>query len=370
MTWWTRPAKALDPEAGRAAAARQGTLTKPPGSLGRLEELAIALAAMYGEVCPRVDPVRILVFAGDHGIAAAGVSAYPQSVTAQMVANMAAGGAAISVLAAALGADLELVVLGTLGVIGGDIGDEIGGGPLRPSVHLIGVGRSTEDFSQRPAMSSAALEACLAAGRDAVDRAAAGGCRLVIGGEMGIGNSTAAAALACALLDRPAAELVGPGTGLDAAGIARKADLVQRSLALHRDALGTAGGVDPIASLRHLGGFEIVALAGAYVRAAQVGIPVLVDGFIATSAALAAASILPGARDFMLFGHRSREPGHRLLLAALAAEPLLDLGLRLGEGSGAAAALPLLRLAVSLHGGMASFAEAGVDGAGVDGALP
>jgi len=366
MTWWLRPAKALDPEVRRAAALRQGTLTKPPGSLGRLEELAIALAAMYGEVCPEVDPVRILVFAGDHGIAAAGVSAYPQSVTAQMVANMAHGGAAISVLAEALGAGLELVVLGTLA--------EIPCAPLPPRVHLIGVGRATEDFSRRPAMSGTALDACLAAGRDAVERAAADGCRLIIGGEMGIGNSTAAAALACALLDRPAAELVGPGTGLDAAGVARKADLVERACALHRAAVAApfAGpaGVDALAALRHLGGFEIAALSGAYLRAAQLGIPVLVDGFIATSAALAAVRILPGARDFMLFGHRSREPGHRLLLEALAAEPLLDLGLRLGEGSGAAAALPLLRLASSLHRGMASFAEAGVDGAGAGEAEP
>ena len=252
-------------------------------------------------------------------------------------------------LAEALDATLELVVLGTLG--------EIPVRPLPPMVRLIGVGGSTRDLSQAPAMSADELDACLGAGGDAVERAVAAGCRLVIGGEMGIGNSTAAAALSCAMLDRTAAELAGPGTGLDAAGVARKAAVIQRALELHRAEIG-----DPIETLRRLGGFEIAALSGAYLRAAQLGVPVLVDGFIATSAALAAAFIRPEARDWMLFGHRSREPGHALLLEALDAEPLLDLGLRLGEGSGAAVALPMLRLACSLHSGMASFAEAGVDG--------
>jgi len=348
--WWSDPPRALDAKAGRAAAERQSRLTKPPGSLGRLEEVAVALAAMYGEACPNVDPVRILVFAGDHGVAAAGVSAYPQSVTAQMVVNMARGGAAISVLAGALDASLELVVLGTLGEVPRD--------SLPPEARVIGVGPGTRDFSRAAAMTPADLDACLGAGRESLERAAAAGCRLIIGGEMGIGNSTAAAALGCALLGRPAAELSGPGTGLGPSGVAHKAAVIERALRLH---LGAIDG--PIEALRRLGGFEIAALAGAYVRAAQFGIPILVDGFIATGAALAAVRILPGTRDWMLFGHRSREPGHARLLEALEAEPLLDLGLGLGEGSGAAVALPLLRLACSLHRKMASFAEAGVDGA-------
>jgi nicotinate-nucleotide--dimethylbenzimidazole phosphoribosyltransferase len=350
MSWWADPVRPLDSVARRAAAERQAVLTKPPGSLGQLEEVAVALAAMCGRACPGVDPVRILIFAGDHGVAAAGVSAYPQSVTAQMVANMASGGAAVSVLADELDASLELVVLGTVGELSGD--------SLPPTVRLVGLAPSTKDLSQEPAMSAAVRDACLAAGRDAVERAAVDGCRLIIGGEMGIGNSTSATAIACAILDRPAADLTGPGTGLDAAGVARKAAVIEQALRLHRDAVGNT-----LESIRRLGGFEIAALTGAYLRAAQIGIPLLVDGFIATSAALAASRIQPGARHWMLFGHRSTEPGHRVILEALNAEPLIDLGLRLGEGSGAAAALPLLRLACALHVRMASFAEAGVDGA-------
>jgi len=351
VSWLSNPARSLDEDARHAAARRQAGLTKPPGSLGRIEEVAIALAAMQGEVCPTVDPVRILIFAGDHGIVGAGVSAYPQSVTAQMVTNIATGGAAISVLAEALATDLELIVLGTVGEIACD--------PVPSSVRVVGVAPSTKDFSCEPAMSSAELDTCLAVGRAAVERAVDDrGCRLVIGGEIGIGNSTAAAALACALLGRPANDLAGPGTGLDAAGIARKAALIERALQLHRIVPDT-----PLEALRRVGGFEIAALTGAYLSAAQLGIPVLVDGFIATSAALAATRILPGARDWMLFGHKSCEPGHAILLTALDAEPLLDLGPRLGEGSGAASALPLLRLACTLHQRMASFVEAGVDGA-------
>ena len=351
VSWLSKPAWSLNEDARHASAKRQAGLTKPPGSLGRIEEVAVALAAMQGEVCPTVDPVQILVFASDHGIADTGVSAYPQSVTAQMVTNMATGGAAISVLAEALATNLELIVLGTVGEITCD--------PVPPLVRVVGVAPSTKDFSREPAMSSTELDACLTAGRAAVERAVDGrGCRLVIGGEMGIGNSTAAAALACALLGRPAPDLAGPGTGLDAAGIARKAALIERALHLHRIAPD-----NPLEALRRVGGFEIAALTGAYLGAAQLGIPVLVDGFIATSAALAATRILPGARNWMLFGHRSCEPGHAIMLTALDAEPLLDLRLRLGEGSGAASALPLLRLACTLHQRMASFAEAGVDGA-------
>jgi nicotinate-nucleotide--dimethylbenzimidazole phosphoribosyltransferase len=329
------------------AQARQAILTKPPGSLGRLEELAIRLAAMQKRARPRVDHPWITVFAGDHGVVAEGVAAYPQAVTQQMLANFANGGAAISVLAREVGAHLEVVDAGTLapapvpGVIWGKAGD------------------GTANLARGPAMTPAQLEYALDLGRQAVGRALAGGGDLFIGGEMGIGNSTVAAALACALLGMSGSELAGPGAGLDGAGVARKAFVIDGALALHGF---PAPNVAAHETLGLLGGFEIAALVGAYIACAQSGMPALVDGFIATSGALAACRMNPGVRDWLLFSHASAEPGHVRLLAALEARPLLDLGLRLGEGSGGAVALPLLRLACALHGGMATFAEAGVDG--------
>lgn len=350
MNWWETPASGIDLEAESRAMAHQRNLTKPPGSLARLEELAVRLAALQGETCPRVDPARILVFAGDHGVAASGVSAYPQAVTAQMVANMARGGAAVSVLARELDVELQVLVLGL--AAGADQ-------RLPEGVRLVGPGGATADLSRAPAMTEPELRQCLAAGRDAVERAHGDGCRLLIGGEMGIGNTTAAAALACALLRRAASDLAGPGTGLDEEGIARKVAIIGLALARHGDAIA-----EPLEALRRLGGFEIAALTGLYLRAAQLGVPVLVDGFIATSAALVACRLSPSVRDWLLFAHRSNEQGHGPMLESLGARPLLDLGLRLGEASGAAAALPLLRLACALHSGMASFAEAGVSNRG------
>lgn len=350
--WTCAPASAPDDTAARAARDHQARLTKPPGALGRLETLAIRLAAWQGTPMPELARVHICVFAADHGVAARGVSAFPQAVTGQMVRNFSAGGAAICVLARALAATLEVVDLGTV----------TDPGPL-PGVINARIAPGTADFCTGPAMDAAQLDTALGAGRTAVQRALAAGARLFIGGEMGIGNTAAAAALACALLGAPPVELCGPGTGLDVAGVQRKAATVQAALHRHRDEL-----TDPAQALRRLGGFEIAALTGACIAAAQAGLPVLVDGFIATTAALAAVRINPGVADWLIFAHRSAEPGHARVLAALDADPLLDLGMYLGEGSGAAVAVPLLRLACALHAGMATFAQAGV--AGAPGAAP
>lgn len=341
--WWLAACQPVDHVARQKAGQRQARLTKPSGSLGRLESLAVELAGLQGRECPHLEQPWIAVFAGDHGVVAEGVSAYPQAVTRQMLHNFVAGGAAISVLAHQLQARLEVIDLGTVG------GEPLGG------VHSYALGPGTANFTQGPAMSVAQCVAALDAGRASVERARQVRAGLYIGGEMGIGNTTAAAVLGCALLDLPALALTGPGTGLDAAGLSHKQRVIDSALLLHQHA-----GSEPFEVLRRLGGFEIAALAGAFVACAQHGLPVLVDGFITTVAALCAVRLNPACRPWLLFGHRSAEPGHALVLQALKAEPLLDLGLRLGEGSGAALAVPLLRLACSLHGGMATFEEAQV----------
>ncbi|MBC3383567.1 nicotinate-nucleotide--dimethylbenzimidazole phosphoribosyltransferase [Pseudomonas sp. SWRI179] len=342
--WWLDPCKPVDSQAVELATTRQQQLTKPAGSLGRLESVAVQLAGLQGQVKPSLDQLWIAIFAGDHGVVAEGVSAYPQEVTGQMLLNFVSGGAAISVLARQLGASLEVVDLGTV-TPSLDL----------PGVRHLNVGPGTANFAQGPAMTVSQGEQALHAGRDSVARAVAAGTQLFIGGEMGIGNTTAASALACALLECPVAHLVGPGTGLDAAGVSRKAQVIERALALH-----AAQGHDPLQTLFNLGGFEIAALVGAYLACAQQGVAVLVDGFICSVAALVAVRINSACRPWLLFGHRGAEPGHRHVLETLGAEPLLDLGLRLGEGSGAALAVPLLRLACDLHGQMATFAEAAV----------
>ncbi|WP_434458036.1 nicotinate-nucleotide--dimethylbenzimidazole phosphoribosyltransferase [Stutzerimonas urumqiensis] len=343
-TFWRAPCAVPDEPARRAAAERQDQLTKPRGSLGRLEHLAVDFAGWQGRVRPELDRVAIGLFAADHGVAREGVSAYPQAVTGQMLANFARGGAAINVLAKTLGASLELIDLGTAEPMPGLVG-----------VRQLKLGRGTANIVEGPAMTTEQCGAALVAGAASVERAVAAGAQLYIGGEMGIGNTTAACALACAVLEAPAAALVGPGTGLDDAGMARKRDVIEAALARHRPAC-----TDALETLRRLGGFEIAALTGACVAAAQQGLPILIDGYIVTVAALLAERLNPGCRAWMLFGHRSAEPGHRAVLEALRAEPLLDLGLRLGEGSGAALAVPLVRQALALHAGMATFAEAAV----------
>lgn len=321
---WLTGLPGPDAAARAAAAARNAMLTKPPGALGRIEDLAIWLAGWQGTDRPRIDRPLIAVFAGNHGIAARGVSAFPAAVTAQMVANFAAGGAAINQLARVAGARL--------------------------TVHPLQLDQPTADFTEHPAMTEPELMAALAAGRAAVTD-----CDLLVVGEMGIANTAAAAALACALMGGDPADWTGRGTGIDDAGLARKTDVVARGLARHGAALAC-----PVQALRHLGGREIAAMTGAIAAARAARVPVILDGFIATAAAAVLDRAAPGALDHCLAGHVGAEPGHRRLLAGLGMVPLLDLGLRLGEGSGAALAIPILRAAAACLSGMATFAEAGV----------
>lgn len=354
--WLLHPCAVSDAASENAARDHQAQLTKPPGSLGALETLAIRLAALQRTARPSVQQVWISVFAGDHGVATEGVSAFPQVVTGEMLRNFATGGAAICVLAKALGAQLEVVNLGTVN----DPGE-------LPGVRRAIIAPQTHNFCTQMAMTTAQLEAALRAGADSVAQAQAAGAQLFIGGEMGIANTTAAAALACALLGETPAALAGAGTGLDRQGIEHKAAVIARALALYPADADMDSDMDmdtnALAWLQRVGGFEIAALTGAYIAAAQIGMPVLVDGFITTVAALAAVRINPACRAWLFFGHRSHERGHARVLSALDAEPLLDLGLRLGEASGAATAVPLLRLACELHAGMATFGQAGVSNA-------
>ena len=344
IEWLNGSAAALDIEAQKNAQARQASLTKPPGALGRLEDVAIQLSALQGIARPCVDNVYIAVFAADHGVVKEGVSAFPQEVTAEMVKNFSRGGAAISVSAREIDAVMEVINLGMIndpGVLKGVINNPLGAG--------------TENLSVQAAMSEDQLAAALDAGGEAVERAFSNSAQLFIGGEMGIGNTTAATALTCILLDESPEKLTGPGTGLSVEGVSHKVQIIQRAIKLHETHIDS-----PLEALRRVGGFEIAALAGAYISCAQRGLPVLIDGFISSSAALAAEKICPGIKDWLLFSHCSAEPGHRRMLEALEAEALLDLQMRLGEGSGAAIAVPLLRMACALHNDMATFAEAQV----------
>ncbi|MDX1466592.1 MAG: nicotinate-nucleotide--dimethylbenzimidazole phosphoribosyltransferase [Halomonas sp.] len=325
------------------------TLTKPPGSLGRLEALAMTLAGLTGEDFPVVTPPGVVVFAADHGVAEEGVSAFPQAVTAQMVANFVAGGAAINVFSRRIGARLEVVDVGVIGALPdhGVVRDRV-----RPG---------TANLAREAAMSrDEALEA-LAAGRRAARRAVAAGCRCLIVGEMGIANTTASSALLAALTGAPVSALVGAGTGVAGAALDHKRAVIEAALAAR-----APDPADPLATLAALGGLEIAAMAGAYLEGAAHRLPLLVDGFIATVAALTACRLEPALRPYLIFGHRSHEPGHRLALEALDAEALLDLELRLGEGSGAALAFPLLEAATAMLAEMATFADAGID----DGVTP
>ncbi len=344
IEWLAIPPAEPDEAAGLAATQRQSRLIKPVGALGRLEEIAIRLASLQGTERPSVEHVHITLCAADHGVAAEGVSVFPQATTAAMVGTFARGGAAINVAARAIGASLEIINLGTLSDPG-----------AFERVRDLRLGPGTANFTEAPAMTQHQLAGALGAGRQAAERARLAGIQLFIGGEMGIGNTTAAAALACALLDLPAERLAGPGTGLDAQGVAHKAAVIARALELHRGSLAV-----PEEALRRLGGFEIAALVGAYIACAHLGLPALIDGFISSAAALAAERLCPGAKRWFLFSHASAEAGHRRILETLDARPLLDLGMRLGEGSGAAAAVPLLRLACALHNEMDTLHDVGV----------
>ena len=329
-----------------AALVRQSELTKPPGALGRLEALAVELAALQHTDRPSAARAPIIIFAGDHGIAAQGVSAFPQEVTIAMLANFAGGGAAISVLARELGSSLEVVDAGTLAET-----------PL-PGVVTDKPRRGSRDFSQEAALEASEVAFALDCGQRAVARASLQSPDILIFGEMGIGNTTTSATMAAALLATGPDLMAGRGTGLDSAGRARKGQIIAAALSRH----GLRAGATPEQVLCAVGGLEIAAISGAIIAAAQRRIPVLVDGFIVSVAALTAVRINPSCRPYLLFSHRSAEQGHRLVLEALEPRPLLDLDLRLGEGSGAALALPILRLACALHNQMATFAEASVPG--------
>jgi nicotinate-nucleotide--dimethylbenzimidazole phosphoribosyltransferase len=314
-----------DREAAAAVRARDATLTTPPGSLGRLEEIAEWLAAWQGTASPKIERPLAVVFAGNHGVVAQGVAAFPQAVTGQMVANFRAGGAAINQLCAAFGMGLK--------------------------VFELALEKPTRDFTQGPAMEEAECAATVAYGMEAI----AEGADLLCVGEMGIGNTTVAAAVAHALHGGEPEDWVGPGTGVDAEGLKRKADAVRRGMALHRDHLS-----DPLEVLRRLGGRELAAMCGAILAARTARIPVLIDGYVATAAASVLHVMEPSALDHCLAAHRSAEPAHGALLERIGKAPLLDLGMRLGEASGAALAAALVRAAARLHTGMATFGEAGV----------
>lgn len=308
-----------------AAAARQSILTKPLGSLGRLEEIAIWLARWQGRALPRLDRVHVLVFAGSHGVTAQGVSAFPAEVTAQMVQNFARGGAAINQLARQTGAKLV--------------------------VKPLDIEKPTADFTQAPAMTADELLEAVNAGINSVPDDA----DLICLGEMGIGNTTAAAALAAALFGGTARDWVGRGTGVDDAGFSRKVEVVDRALAHHAKALA-----DPLEALRRVGGRELAAMFGAALAARKRRIPLMLDGFVCTAAAAVLARLAQGGLAHAMTGHVSAEAGHRKLVDCLGQRPLLDLGMRLGEASGACLAVDILRGAIACHSGMATFTEAGI----------
>lgn len=334
----------LDDRAQAAARERLDRLTKPPGSLGQLEDLIVQLAGMTGSAIPTLDERAIVVMAADHGIVAQGISAFPSVVTGQMVANFLAGGAAISVLGRLHRARLVVVDLGVVV-------------PPAPHDRLVSrrFGPGTRDFSREPAMTRTEALGAIEVGIELASDLVATGCRLVIPGEMGIGNSTAAAAVVAALTGRPAGDVTGRGTGLDDLGLARKVAVIDAAIALHRPDPS-----DPVGVLAAVGGFEIAGLVGLMLGAAAVRLPVVLDGFIVGSAALAAVRLAPALGPRLIAGHRSAEPGHAVVLEALGLRPLLELDLRLGEGSGAALALGVIDAAVRLQREMATFEEAAV----------
>jgi nicotinate-nucleotide--dimethylbenzimidazole phosphoribosyltransferase len=341
---------APDPEAAAAARARQETLTKPPGALGRLEELSIWVAACQGTCPPRqFQRARVVVFAGDHGVARSGVSAFPPEVTAQMVANIAAGGAAINVLAELAGASVRVV---DIAVDSEPHTEQIGAHKVR---------RSSGDISVEDAMSNDEVLAALAAGRAIADEEVDAGADLLIAGDMGIGNTTAATVLIAALTGTEPVAVVGRGTGIDDAGWMRKTAAVRDALYRTHSAR-----FNPTRLLQLGGGADLAAMAGFLTQAAMRRTPVLLDGVVVTAAALAAERIAPGARAWWRAGHRSTEPAHAVALAQLDLEPIVEMRMRLGEGSGAAVALPVLRAAIATLADMATFATANISGRAED----
>lgn len=341
LDWILEPCKPIDNIAINDATARQAVLTKPANSLGVLEDIAIKFAGWQGQILPKCDRILVRVFAGDHGVCAHGVSAFPQTVTTQMISNFVTGGAAISVLSKHLNADFWVVNMGTINTTS-DVAGLIN----------VQLAEGTDDFVKSPAMSETTMQEAMNAGRQQVINSNA---HIFIGGDMGIGNTTSASAIYSLILDLTPEVTVGPGTGVNAEGLDTKRKVLHQAFDHHANKTDS-----PLAILQRFGGLEIAALVGAYITAAQVGIPILVDGFITTAAALLAIEINPQVRDWLLFAHRSAEPAHIHALAKLNAKPLLDLGMRLGEGTGAAIAMPLILNALTLHSQMATFKDAKV----------
>ncbi len=343
LDWLEQTISPPDASVRERALAHQAQLTKPAGALGRLEHVAVQLAAMQGCLRPEINRIHVSLFAGDHGIAAEGVSAFPQQVTVQMVKNFIDGGAAASVLSGFLNATLEVIDTG----MATPVDDK--------RIIAASAGRGTANFLHQAAMNLQQLKQSLDTGRAAALRAKQSRSDLFIGGEMGIANTTSATALSCALLSCDTTQLTGAGTGLNTAQIQHKAALIEQALIHHRAMLHS-----PLNILQTVGGFEIAALTGAYISAASWQLPVLVDGFICTVAALLAIHINPGVKAWLLFSHCSDEQGHRYLLKVLNVKALLNLNMRLGEASGALSAVPLLQMACQLHNNMATFADAGI----------
>lgn len=344
-TWWLNAAAELSEPARQQAQAHQNQLTKPQGSLGRLENVAIALAAMQNTNKPQIHRPHMLIFAGDHGIVAQGVSAFPQSVTIAMLSNFVNGGAAVATLCKKQSVELGVINCGTAN-------------PCEHLAHIIHhpVMAGTHDFSLQAAMSAEQTVQALNLGKAQVERVHNNGCDFLMLGEMGIGNTSAASCLSALLLERDVSSLTGPGTGVAGDALIHKKNILTTSVARAKPLIS-----GPLAMLEQVGGLEIAAITGAYIRASQLGLPCFVDGFITSAAALLAVRLNPAVRDWLLFSHYSAECGHGALLTALDAEPLLNLGMRLGEGSGAAVAYATLQQALTIHNNMATFAQAAVE---------
>ena len=327
-----------------AAYAHLDQLTKPRRSLGYLEELAARIVAITQESRPRIARKRVCVFVGDHGVCAEGVSAYPSEVTGLMVGNFLRGGAGINVLARRVQAEVEVI----------DIGMAVDPGTPEGLI-CRNVGRGTRNLAKGPAMTVADAVQAIQVGVERATVAADAGVSLLATGEMGIGNSTPAAALFAALLGIPVVDVTGPGTGLDAAGVGRKVQVIERALKVNCAACG-----NPLDALAALGGFEIAGICGLCLGGAARGVPVVVDGFISSAGALAAMRLCPAVKDYIFFAHMSAEPGHRLFFAREGLRPVVDLGMRLGEGTGAAIAMQIMEDAVAINNEMATFADIGI----------
>jgi nicotinate-nucleotide--dimethylbenzimidazole phosphoribosyltransferase len=336
--------KPFDPDLVNQAQAMVDSKTKPPGSLGKLETLAVTMAAAQNSLAPSADPAHLLLFAADHGITAEGVSAWPSEVTAQMVTNFLTGGAAANVFARTNGVHITIADAGILG----DLPDT--------TLRRANIRKGTRNFLREDAMTESEAEKALNFGAELARECVGAGARTILLGEMGIGNTSSATMLSHAIEGIPVATLTGPGAGLDQCGVERKIAVLQAA------AERVPGPLSPMRALAAFGGLELASIAGALIGGAAAGAIVVVDGFIATAAALCALRARPEALPYCVFAHRSKEPGHRLILEALGADPLIDLDLRLGEGTGALLALPLLRNACAMLCEMATFESAGVSG--------